>query len=287
MSDNPAETAMEAYLRANPHREEDVDQAFKNSEAAGTTPSVPAAEAEHSGDAPRVPASETHPDTARVRALLGDAYGDDPVPPEMLDALDAIDGGTPEQLTLGGGGDGGREPPRRADGGGDDGADEPPRVKLYRNPDYPDEMTVGEARLKLAEEMAHDLTNCPVCGCLAHVAKRSIHTAQAVGLVRIARAGGFEDYVDTAKITASNATMDVAKSKWWDLIVELEERRDDGGRAGWWKLTSLGRAFVYRQASVQKYVHVFDNRVQWRSGPLVSIVDCLHNRFDWHDLMYG
>ena len=163
-----------------------------------------------------------------------------------------------------------------------------PGVRLRRNPDYSDDETIGAARMRLARDMEDGvLTNCPTCGCLAHVAKRSIHTSQAVGLILIARAGGDEEYVDTARITHSNSRMDVAKSKWWDLIVELGEPRDDGGRAGWWKLTPLGRAFVFRETTVTKYAHVFDNDVQWRSGPPVSIVDCLHNRFDWWELMHG
>jgi hypothetical protein len=167
--------------------------------------------------------------------------------------------------------------------------DEPPgRITLRRNHHFPDDMTIGEARAKLAHMMELGIdTNCGCCGCPALVAKRSIHTHQAVGLILIARNGGVNKYVDTAAITHANARMDVAKSKWWGLLAEEGGKRKDGGPNGVWKLTPAGAAFVFNRMTVTKYAHVFDNRVQWRSGPQVTIVDCLHNRFDWRELMYG
>lgn len=162
--------------------------------------------------------------------------------------------------------------------------DEPPGVVLHRNPDFPDEMTLGEARELLAP-LVPDGVTCPACGCLAHVARRNVHSSQARGLILLYRAGAAHEFVHSASVTDASANADVAKSVWWGLIEEESIRRPDGGRAGWYRLTSLGVRFVRAEATIQKYAHTFNKEVAWRSGEQVTIIDCLNNRFNYAELM--
>lgn len=73
----------------------------------------------------------------------------------------------------------------------------------------------------------------------------------------------------------------------WSLIEEANALRPDGGRAGWWRVTDKGEAFIWRGLMVPKYALIYDGRFLRYDNPkdLVSIKDCLGKKFDLDDLM--
>lgn len=159
--------------------------------------------------------------------------------------------------------------------------------------DFPDEMSLGEARAKL-RMLVDEGHTCPCCTQFAKVYKRTIHSSMAQALIRIYRTGhitrdSYNEWVVVADVLTHRQVADVAKLAYWELIQPEPEaqRRDGSKRVGRWRVTSRGLYFVTGQASVPKYARVYDGRVLGWTGEGVTIVDCLGKKFDYRELMYG
>lgn len=149
---------------------------------------------------------------------------------------------------------------------------------------FPDDMTLGEAREKL-RELVDEGYPCPLCKQLAKVYRRKINKTMAKALVKLYRAGGDRAFVHAPSLPGD--THEMSQFAFWGLIVEESERREDGGRAGWWMLTGAGVSFVLDQAKVPKYARIYDHRVLNHVGDHVSIIDCLGSPFHYRELMEG
>jgi hypothetical protein len=106
----------------------------------------------------------------------------------------------------------------------------------------------------------------------------------ARGLISQYRLAGME-FAHTPT-TAGSVTHEFSQLSWWQLIEEQLERREDGGKAGWWRITGLGKQFVRNEIEVAKYAYVFDGKcLGWDNDEHASIVDALGERFDYRELM--
>lgn len=131
-----------------------------------------------------------------------------------------------------------------------------------------------------------DGARCPVCTQFAKVYRRKITSPMARGLIKQFRLVGGE-YAHSATLVSSE-THEFSQLSWWGLIEEMPERREDGGRAGWWRITQRGQAFVQNAINVEKYAHIYDGRVLGLDGSeVVSIKDALGTKFDYYELMAG
>lgn len=127
---------------------------------------------------------------------------------------------------------------------------------------------------------------CPVCTQFARVYRRKITSPMARGLIKQFRLVG-EEYAHSATLVASE-THEFSQLAWWGLIEEMPERREDGGRAGWWRITPRGRWFVLNSGSLPKYACIYDGRVlRLDEDEEASIVDALGTKFDYRELMAG
>jgi hypothetical protein len=151
--------------------------------------------------------------------------------------------------------------------------------------DWDDDTTLGTARDWLrarVEEGAY----CPCCTQFAKVYKRKITSPMARGLIKQHRLVG-RDYAHSAELVKSE-THEFSQLSWWGLVEELAERRGDGGKAGWWRITELGNLFVRNLAQLPKYARVYDGRrLNLVIGERVSIQGALGTKFDYSDLMRG
>lgn len=148
--------------------------------------------------------------------------------------------------------------------------------------DLPDHMTIGEARALLREHVEKG-AKCPVCRRTAKINKQKCDSGMASTLLKMYRAGAADDFVKVPDLPGD--THKGSQLAWWGLVEELKVKREDGGRAGWWKLTPFGARFAMREVSISKYAHVWDARVLKHSGPQQTIDDCLGDRFSWNELM--
>lgn len=154
----------------------------------------------------------------------------------------------------------------------------------------PDDSTpLGEARDWLRERVdeGHD---CPLCGQFAKVYRRKIHSTMARDLIRLYQRQGMQyAHVATSLIDSGRGIHigDFPKLAHWGLIAEEPIRREDGGRAGWWRITDEGRAFIRGVRTVPKYALIYDSRVLGFEGDQVDIHQALGDKFDYHELMRG
>jgi hypothetical protein len=141
-----------------------------------------------------------------------------------------------------------------------------------------------EAQDELREQLlAGEAVRCPCCTQLAKVYKRQIHAKMAYTLIRAYRVGGLE-WVHLPSQVPDRARDD-GMLAYWGLLEESTEPREDGGRAGWWRITAAGYDFLRGRFPVRKYAHVYDGRVLQLSGDLRYIRDCLGDKFDYDELM--
>lgn len=160
----------------------------------------------------------------------------------------------------------------------------------------PGGVTLHEARQWLRERV-NDGVRCPCCTQHAQVYWRSINSGMAVGAVtlyrwQLAHPGQFA-HLPTV---LGRRSAEEAKLRYWQLIEEEPKVRPDGGRSGYWRLTSAGLAWAGSQTKLPRYVRVYDGRAlgppasfsktgKWM--PDVSVRDALGDKFDYDALMRG
>lgn len=145
-------------------------------------------------------------------------------------------------------------------------------------------LTLGEAKRRFIHRLvdAREKLRCPVCGQNAQLNKRMVHSSLAKALIDLYRESG-RDYGHVPTIAPK--AREFCTLKHWGLIEEELTKRPDGGRAGYWRLTAGGVAFVHGGLHIPKSAYIFDDRVHHFEGPNVSIHDCLNARFDYRELM--
>jgi hypothetical protein len=134
--------------------------------------------------------------------------------------------------------------------------------------------------------------DCPCCGRYSKVYHRTLHTTVAVQLIvmyRIITSPGrhTSEYIDANEIQKrfKRVVGDLSKAKYWGLIVAKDHTPDDKRSSGFWRMTELGIEFVKGGVKIKKYAHIYDDKVLDATGALVSIEDCLQNKYSYADLM--
>jgi len=162
-----------------------------------------------------------------------------------------------------------------------------------RRPD--DNTSVGEAKRWLKDRL-EDGTYCPCCDQFAKIYHRQIHASMAVHLIILYKLSGRTgEYIHKsvlmrqAKMSVSSfGGGDFAMLRFWGLIEEqFKDLNKDSRTSGSWKITEKGILFVDQRITVQQKVRIYNGGVLNFYGPMVSIVDCLHNKFSYADLMIG
>lgn len=152
--------------------------------------------------------------------------------------------------------------------------------------DTPFDMTLEEAKEWLRERI-DDGARCPCCTQYAQVYRWSLYGGAAAMLIRLYRAGGTVSFVESKSVKYPGQGGDVTRLRLWSLVEEEPERRADGGKSGYWRVTELGEQFVHGWTTIPKYAYVFDGRLLRVDGPPVDIVDALGTKFDYNQLMQG
>lgn len=147
-----------------------------------------------------------------------------------------------------------------------------------------DQMTLSEAREWLRKQV-DDGAKCPCCTQFSKVYRRKINAGMASGLITMYRTYGLAWGHVPSTADLSRLGGELARLRMWGLVEESPEPRDDGGRAGWWRVTAAGERFVRGQERVPKYARVYDGRCLGLDGDLVSVRDALGTRFDYDELM--
>lgn len=155
--------------------------------------------------------------------------------------------------------------------------------------DWPNEASLGEVRLFIADHMEGG-TTCPACTQHVKVYRRPMTATTARAIIAMHRNHGREfvhlptlvrDHLPDVAHQGGYATL----AQHWGLIQEERIHRPDGGRAGWWRLTSDGERFALGEFRVPKYALLYSGECGGVTGEMVGIREALGTKFDYERLM--
>lgn len=145
-------------------------------------------------------------------------------------------------------------------------------------------LTLEQARDWLRERL-HDGAECPLCTQYARVYHRKFNSGMARVLIAQWRSHGL-GYAHTARLVPG--LREGAKCAYWGLMEEETERREDGGRSGYWRITEKGRLFVLGMIRIPAWANVYNDRVlSLDDSVMINITDALGQHFDYRELMGG
>lgn len=150
---------------------------------------------------------------------------------------------------------------------------------------FHDDMTLKNARAQLRQLVEPKGHPCPCCRQLAKVYRRRINAGMARTAITMYRHGAADAFVHTPSLPGD--THEASQLAWWGLVEEERALRPDGGRAGWWRLSTRGVAYVRGEVALPRYARVYDHRLLGHAGEPLTIRDALGARFDYTALMAG
>jgi len=164
----------------------------------------------------------------------------------------------------------------------------------------PAKLSLAEAKAWLRDAFKRDIpTNCPCCNQLVKRYYRNLSAGMAVGLIILAQHDLAHpgEWVHMERLFAQWRNLppttvaggDVAKLKYWGLIEPKTGTREDGSpRVGFYRITDLGRDFVFQGAVVPAQVVLYDGKfLCYRGERLIGIREALGSKFDYQQLMRG
>lgn len=154
--------------------------------------------------------------------------------------------------------------------------------------DFPDDMTIGEARGILRELVKGPGGHaCPICTQHAQVYRWSLYASAVAMLMRMHHLGGTAEFVESKAVKVPGQGGDATRLRFWGLVEQEKERRPDGGRSGWWRVTTAGSEFVRGLRSIPKYAYTYDGRCLELGGSQVTVRDALGKSFDYDKMLRG
>lgn len=154
-----------------------------------------------------------------------------------------------------------------------------------------DGRSLEEAKQWLRERFENGAV-CPCCNQYVKLYKRKLNSFMAYALLLIDRYFRQPDakewlHVPSYLIEQNATDRECAKLRYWGLIEEMPEGRDDGSpHAGFYKITELGKQFVARTVRVPMYVHLYNgNPLKRPAAETIDIYEALGEKFNYNELM--
>lgn len=150
--------------------------------------------------------------------------------------------------------------------------------------------TLAEASTWVQDNAANGVI-CPCCSQHAKLYRRPFNSGMAVSLLWLVRyyeevsKGSWIDVPRTApkKVLRSR---EFDKLKLWG-VAETRESDDPTKRtSGLWRPTDLGIAVVRSDATVSKYLSIYNGNIVDRSKAQATLKECLNRKFDFEELMH-
>lgn len=167
-------------------------------------------------------------------------------------------------------------------------------------PDFSQTLAEARASVMSGRGTKHGV-KCPCCDQLAKIYRRPFNGTMLYALVLIERFSRTSpsptDWVHVPSYLSEHATGrmavavrggDWAKLKFWGFLEEKSEVRDDGSdRAGWWRITQTGRAFLHGQFYAPAAFYLYNGECRGFDEGLVLVRDIKSKHFDFNELMGG
>lgn len=135
---------------------------------------------------------------------------------------------------------------------------------------------------------AGERVTCPCCDRFAQVYRRKVHAGIARELIKIyklQRSNPYTNWVHFRDFASLSEGRDFTIARYWNLL-ERETSDDDAKKdSGYWRLTPEGKGYVTGVHKIQQIALVYNDEVIRFEGPLVTINDCLGDKFNYAELM--
>lgn len=149
------------------------------------------------------------------------------------------------------------------------------------------DMTLREARDWVSDRLTGGV-QCPCCDRKVRLYKRTINRGMAVALATMYAAAKTDwAHKPTVLRGVGSAARDESLLTHWGLFEESLGVREDGGRAGWWRVTEDGERFLRGALTVPRHVYLLNNQPLLFEGEHIDIHDALGNHFDLQKLLAG
>lgn len=159
------------------------------------------------------------------------------------------------------------------------------------------EPRISEARAKVRAGLDKG-TICPCCDQMVKRYARKMSSIIARWLIAFARAsegdaGRWVHVREPGGLLGGDSSAarsgDYAKARYWDLLRQKEpgddEKDDEKGSSGLWRLTPKGWSFVAGRLAVPATVLVYNNQPLEFQGPELSVKEALGVKFNYKELM--
>lgn len=149
----------------------------------------------------------------------------------------------------------------------------------------PHDPRLSEVKDELRAQLIRgEVATCPACERIAKIYRNKIDSAMARTLILMYRTAGEGQYIHVPSMAGDNHK--VSQLSWWGLVEDSGDKRDDGGRAGWWRVSDRGANFARGLITVEKYAYIYDSKVmRFSDGLPCDIHDCLGDKFNYTELM--
>lgn len=134
---------------------------------------------------------------------------------------------------------------------------------------------------------------CPCCEQHVEMHKKNIDSMMAYRLFKLYNLNNNSDrtyfHVEDDIKVPNKLGGGWAKLRHWGLIEQKPkvEGEGNGRTSGFWKITEKGMMFVEGKIMVEEHVRLYNGKKYEVKGKLVSINDCLKNKFNYNDLKNG
>lgn len=152
-------------------------------------------------------------------------------------------------------------------------------------PPTSDTRSVAAARLELADRILEGAT-CPCCDRPVRAYRWSMYATAVRTLAGLYRAGGTTEFVHVNDVKGKGQG-DGTRLRGWGLAEEEPDRRPDGGKSGWWRVTELGEGYLHGEAAIPRYLYAYNRRVLRAGGEPQTIEAALGKAFDFDLMMKG
>lgn len=154
------------------------------------------------------------------------------------------------------------------------------------------DMTLEEAKDWLRARFEEG-AECPCCTQLVKLYKRKLNSNMGAAMIALYQADLVHPkhwiHLKNYLLQRKRYFSDAPALRHWQLIEEKPPDLDDGKpRAGYYRITDLGRQFVMGQVSVIKHTYQYNKRLLRRDLPdnsTTTIQQSLGDKFDYAELM--
>ena len=139
-------------------------------------------------------------------------------------------------------------------------------------------------------EPTTDGCRCPHCDQYMKLYKRKLNSGMASTLIRIfnwdkKHPDEYLQVKEHLRVKAYHNTHDWTLLRFWGLILPKNNKKDEKGSSGYWKITNKGRDFVIGNINVPTHIFHYNQKFYGYGKSNIDIKGGLGNRFSYAELM--